>query len=292
VDIDAAIFTTFGRDHLNFHETRDAYFQAKKRLFEQVADQETVAILNANANRVERLRSACKDYGLPIRTYGTSVQTDAQLFDTNPTDQGLRIRARLYDREVDQELPLFTRPMAENLLAASLVALSSGKSIEDVLVGWESVQTPPGRMERVACHGESEIYIDYAHTPGALESTLRSLAPRSSGRRLLVFGCGGDRDKGKRTEMGRVARRHAERSFVTNDNPRNESPGQIRAQILETCPGAEEIPDRRAAIRRAIEVSSNCDTIIIAGKGHENHQIQDEGQRHFSDREVAQELAD
>lgn len=290
VEIDAAVFTTFGRDHLNFHETRDAYFQAKKRLFEEVADKETTAILNANANRVGKLMGACSDRGLPIRTYGTSDQTDAQLVAADPTDEGLRVQARLYERKVEREVPLFARPMAENLLAASLITLSSGKSLDDVLQGWKSLQTPPGRMERVACHRGTEIYVDYAHTPGALKSLLVSLSARCAGRRLLVFGCGGDRDEGKRAEMGRVAHRHAECSFVTDDNPRSENPGRIRAQILETCPGGEEIPHRRAAIRRAIEVSNDGDTIVIAGKGHEDCQIRSETQRPFSDRKVAQEL--
>ncbi|MFC1719165.1 Mur ligase family protein, partial [Candidatus Poribacteria bacterium] len=179
-----------------------------------------------------------------------------------------------------------------NALAALGVGISQGLDLETIKEGLESLDSVPGRFERVDCGQDYTVVVDYAHTPDALERVLNAAKRLTKGKLITVFGCGGDRDKGKRPLMGRVATELSNHSIVTSDNPRTEDPLEIISQIQQGINGSkyESIPDRRSAIQRAIEMAKKGDMVVIAGKGHENYQILKNGRIHFDDREIACEF--
>ena len=171
------------------------------------------------------------------------------------------------------------------------IAVESGLERNKVEKICCSLKAPPGRLERVGAINKSNtIFVDYAHTPAALESALIALRPYVRNRLILVFGCGGDRDKGKRSLMGKIAHTNADKVFVTDDNPRNENPSHIRSEIISKCPGCAEIPDRKEAIYKAIKELKRGDVLLIAGKGHETTQVIKENSIYFNDKEVVQKI--
>lgn len=291
VDIAAAAFTNITRDHLDYHPTFEHYLASKLRLFREVVRPCGAAAINADAAYAERFLAAARERGLRTLSVGASGE-GLKLLGCAPRQDAQTLTVSFEGRNRQVELPLAGAFQASNALIAAALAIALGDEPETVFSALGRLRGAPGRLERVALsRAGAPIYVDYAHTPNALETVLSALRPHAEGRLHLVFGCGGDRDKGKRPLMGAVAARLADRIIVTDDNPRSEDAALIRKEILTCCPAAREIPDRAEAIAAAIGGLGSGDALVIAGKGHEPGQIVMDEVRPFSDRAVAIEAA-
>ncbi len=289
VRIAAAAFTNLTRDHLDYHASMSEYLDAKLRLFTEVMEPGGAAVLNADADAFGIVRDACETHGHRILSVGRNGQ-DIRLATSEPFDGGQRLRLSVDGRSMTVDLPLAGGFQANNAITAAGLAIACGMATDRAIAALENLHSVPGRLERVGrTVAGAPIYIDYAHTPDALETVIEALRPHAKGRLWVVFGCGGDRDSGKRPEMGRIACRLADKVIVTDDNPRSENPAAIRSQILATCPGATEIGDRRQAIHAAIAGLTAEDLLIVAGKGHERGQIVGKTVHPFNDADVVQD---
>jgi UDP-N-acetylmuramoyl-L-alanyl-D-glutamate--2,6-diaminopimelate ligase len=287
VDVAAAAFTNLSRDHLDYHGTMAAYFASKRRLFAEVMGPGRAAVLNHDSPEFGDLVADCTGRGHRVIAFGRRGG-DLRLVDQRPEADGQRLEIEAFGRRDSLLFPVPGAFQADNLLAALGLLIACGEPIELALKVVPSLQGVRGRIERVAHHPNgAPIYVDYSHKPGALEAVLRALRPHARGRLLVVFGCGGDRDRGKRPLMGEVATRLADRVVVTDDNPRSEDPAAIRREILAGAPGAIEIGDRRQAIQRAVAELEPLDLLVIAGKGHETGQSVAGVTYPFSDSEEA-----
>jgi UDP-N-acetylmuramoyl-L-alanyl-D-glutamate--2,6-diaminopimelate ligase len=287
-------FTNLSRDHLDYHPTMAAYLAAKSRLFAELMPAGATAVLNTDVPQFAPLAAICRQRGHAIIRYGRDEAAELRIvttgFEGGRTTLALRIEGRLTHVVLRNLAGPF---QAMNALAAFGIALASGESVDDLIAALAELDAVPGRMQRVAVHPNgAPIYVDYAHKPDALETVLTALRPQMSGRLVVVFGCGGDRDAGKRPMMGAIAHRLADCVIVTDDNPRSERPELIRAAILAACPDAREIGDRRSAIRTAIAELAPEDVLVIAGKGHETGQIVGSIVHPFDDAAVAREIVD
>jgi len=259
----------------------------KLRLFSEIARTGGVAVVNADTDQADAFIAAAKARGLQLMTVGELGET-IRLIAQTPSADGQVLRVALADRNFEINLPLAGGFQASNALVAAALAIGLGDTAEKVFAALEKIKGAPGRLEKVAFSAiGAPIFVDYAHTPDALESVLKALRPHVAGKLRVVFGCGGDRDKGKRPLMGAIAARLADTAIVTDDNPRSEDATQIRREILAACPGALEIGDRAEAIRAGIEALQTGDALVIAGKGHETGQIVASETRPFSDSEEA-----
>jgi len=273
VRISAAAFTNLSRDHLDYHLDMAAYLTAKRRLFTELLLPDGTAVLNADAPEFESLVEAMDSRGHPVIAYGQAGKT-LRLVGQRPEADGQRLTVEAFGRRRDLYFPVAGSFQAPNLLAALGLVVACGEDPEAALATVAQLNGVHGRIERVArLANGAAVYVDYAHKPGALEAVLRALRPHARGRLVVVFGCGGDRDRGKRPVMGAIATSLADRVIVTDDNPRSENPATIRREIMAAAPGAVEIGDRRQAIRVAIEALGPEDLLVIAGKGHETGQI-------------------
>lgn len=287
VDVSAAAFTNITRDHLDYHPSFDQYLAAKLRLFSDILKPGGVAVINADAAHAEEFASAARRPRAILLTVGEAGDT-MRLVSRTPRADGQILTVRFEGRIFEIPLPLAGSFQASNALVAAGLAVGLGDRADKVFASLAALRGAPGRLQRVAYTSQgAPIYVDYAHTPDALETVLLAMRPHVRGRLHLVFGCGGDRDPGKRPLMGEIAARLADSVIVTDDNPRSEQPSEIRRQILSTCPGAQEIGDRAAAIRRGIAALGEGDVLIVAGKGHETGQIVGTVVRPFSDTEEA-----
>jgi UDP-N-acetylmuramoyl-L-alanyl-D-glutamate--2,6-diaminopimelate ligase len=285
----AAVFTNFSRDHLDYHETPRAYFEAKARLFTGLGS-DAFACLNGRdpmAGELARMtRARVLRYG-----GGPRCAVKARVFRSDLA--GSRAALTFEGDTVRLDLPLVGRHNMENALGAATAAWACGVDPETIVRGLESVRCVPGRVEPVASEGAApRVMVDYAHTAEALEKVLGYLRPLVRGKLVVVFGCGGDRDRGKRPLMAAAVERHADLAVLTSDNPRSEDPARILDDVLtgfRSRDSVRVIPDRRAAIFEAVKVASRNDLLVIAGKGHETGQITREGVLPFDDREVARE---
>ena len=272
--VKAAAFTNLSHDHLDYHGDMYAYLAAKMRLFREVVDPDGAAVIWAD----DMMWSPAAEYeaeqrGLRIMTVGREGSA-LRLVSREPTQlgQSLLIQAGPLAQKVT--LPLIGAYQAANALVAAGLVIATGGDVQQTLANLARLQPVRGRLERAAItRAGAPVYVDYAHTPDAIEAALDALRPHASGRLILVFGAGGDRDKDKRPEMGRLAAAKADVLIITDDNPRGEDPAVIRAAIAEGAPGAREIGDRRAAITAAIAEARADDIVCIAGKGHEPGQI-------------------
>ncbi|MDR3525999.1 MAG: UDP-N-acetylmuramoyl-L-alanyl-D-glutamate--2,6-diaminopimelate ligase [Rhizomicrobium sp.] len=287
VDIAAVAVTNITRDHLDYHPSFEAYIQAKLRLFRDLARDGAAAVINADADYADRFIAAAAERGLRLFTVGEHGG-GLKLITRQPTPEGQILEIVFAGQTYTVALPLAGAFQASNALVAAGLAIGLG---EDPVAVFEALTTligAPGRLEKVAIAASgAPIFVDYAHTPDALETVLLALRPHTMRKLSVVFGCGGDRDKGKRPLMGESALRLADRVIVTDDNPRSEMPREIRSQILAACPGASEIADRALAIHTGISELSSGDVLVIAGKGHESGQIVGATIHPFNDRDEA-----
>ncbi|WP_332811652.1 UDP-N-acetylmuramoyl-L-alanyl-D-glutamate--2,6-diaminopimelate ligase [Sphingomonas sp.] len=289
--VQAAAFTNFSRDHLDYHGTMDAYFEAKMRLFSEVVAPDGSAVIWMDDPRSEEVARRCRERGLRLLTVGTNGET-LKLVGRSPTQLGQRLTIVVYGQEREVTIPLIGAYQAANALTAAALVIATGGDVERTLTDLARLQPVRGRLERaVITRAGAPLYVDYAHTPDALRSAIEALKPHAKGRLIIVFGAGGDRDTGKRPEMGEIAARMADLAIVTDDNPRSEDPAVIRRAILAGAPGAREIAGRREAIAAAIAEASADDIILVAGKGHEQGQIIGERILPFDDVGVARECA-
>jgi UDP-N-acetylmuramoyl-L-alanyl-D-glutamate--2,6-diaminopimelate ligase len=280
-------FTNITRDHMDYHPTFEDYLTAKLRLFSEVVADGGVAVINADADHADRFIAAAQARGLKLITVGRKGET-IQL-DRREDRGGAQALTLHYQGKIYYvELPQAGAFQASNALVAAGLAIGLGEDAAKVFAALEHLKGAPGRMEKVAFAASgAPVYVDYAHTPDSLEKVLEALRPHTAGRLHVVFGCGGDRDKGKRPLMGAAAVKLADDVIVTDDNPRTEDAATIRAEILAAAAGAREIGDRAEAIRAAMADLKTGDVLIIAGKGHETGQYLKGEVFPFSDREQA-----
>jgi UDP-N-acetylmuramoyl-L-alanyl-D-glutamate--2,6-diaminopimelate ligase len=291
----AAAFTNFSRDHLDYHLTMEEYFEAKMRLFSEVVAPDGAAVVWTDDPKSDEVLERVAERGLRRLTVGARGET-LRLVDRAPTQLGQTLILEAEGKRHDIVLPLIGAYQAANALTAAGLVLATGGKLDRTLADLSRVQPVRGRLERaVITRAGAPIYVDYAHTPDAIEAAISALRPHASGRLIIVFGAGGDRDVGKRSEMGEVAARLADLVIVTDDNPRSEDPAAIRRDILAGAPNAREVGDRREAIAAAIAEAGADDLILLAGKGHEQGQIVGAGKTMrtlpFDDVAVARECA-
>jgi UDP-N-acetylmuramoyl-L-alanyl-D-glutamate--2,6-diaminopimelate ligase len=290
--LEAAAFTNLTRDHLDYHRDMAAYRAAKDRLFSELLAPGRPAVLNRDSPEFARLSALCRDHGHPVVAYGVDPAADIRLVAARPHGHGQDVRFDIHGQPYELILPLLGDFQAMNALAALGLATATGVVSAAAVAALERLSGVPGRMQFVSGGAESDgIVVDYAHTPDALATVLAALRPHVQGRLVAVFGCGGDRDPGKRPLMGHIAAAMADRVYVTDDNPRSEDPAAIRRAILAAAPQAFEIGDRRHAIETAIADLRSGDVLVIAGKGHETGQIVGAETLPFDDAAVAAEIA-
>jgi UDP-N-acetylmuramoyl-L-alanyl-D-glutamate--2,6-diaminopimelate ligase len=280
-------FTNITRDHMDYHPSFEDYLSAKLRLFTEVVADGGVAVINADADHAERFIAAAQARGLTLITVGARGDT-ITLTARDEVGDAQKLRITYKDKTYAVALPLAGAFQASNALVAAGLAIGLGEDAAKVFAALEHLKGAPGRMEKVAFAASgAPVYVDYAHTPDSLEKVLAALRPHTENRLHVVFGCGGDRDKGKRPLMGAAAVALADDVIVTDDNPRSEDPATIRAEILAAAKGAREIGDRAEAIRAAVAELKTGDVLVIAGKGHETGQYIKGEVFPFSDREQA-----
>jgi UDP-N-acetylmuramoyl-L-alanyl-D-glutamate--2,6-diaminopimelate ligase len=282
--IEAAGFTNLTRDHLDYHGGMDAYRAAKLRLFDTLLPRGAPAVAMADMDKetLGALRGVAVRRGLDLRLVGVA--------ESKALPGGQEILVNFGGARRSKFLPLPGRFQADNAVLAA--ALAEAVGVTDALSFLPQLRGVRGRLERAAVLGNgAAAYVDYAHTPDAIERVLVALRPHAAGRLVIVFGAGGDRDAGKRPLMGQAAARGADVAIVTDDNPRSETPALIRAAILQACPGGIEIGDRRAAIAAGLEMLGPDDVLVVAGKGHEQGQIVGNEILPFDDAAVIRELA-
>lgn len=287
-------FTSFSRDHIDYHKTMGAYLKAKLLLFSDYLEDEAIAVINSDMQEYDKIAhylDAIKKNYVSVGSHGDfqvkllPASVDEQEFSFLYKDSSYRLKTNILGNF-----------QVSNIALAVAMLCSIGYEIAHILPYIPNLTSPPGRLERVTSEGYgASIFIDYAHTPDALENVLKELKEISllrKGKVFVVFGCGGDRDKGKRALMGEVASKYADIIIITDDNPRSESPEAIRKEILEAASSAIEIAGRREAIKYAIDNMQREDLVLIAGKGHEDYQIIGNMSYKFSDKEVAKAICD
>ena len=272
VTLKAAAFTNLSQDHLDYHGDMDAYRTAKLRLFETLLPRGRTAVLNADSDAYSSFAAASIMSGLGVMAVGERGR-DLALIGRRAVPEGQRLTIDVRGTLHEVLLPLAGAFQASNALVAAGLCIAAGETPERVLAGLEKITGAQGRLQRIPGAARGEVYVDYAHTPDGLETVLKALRPHATGRLIVVFGAGGDRDTAKRPLMGEIAGRLADVAIVTDDNPRSEDPAAIRKAVRRGCPGAQEIGDRRAAIQQAIALMGDGDVVVIAGKGHEQGQI-------------------
>lgn len=270
--ISAAAFTNLTRDHLDYHKNEQSYFYAKARLFGTLLAPDASAVINVDDPWGKVLDDIAWGRSLDRLTYGRSAKAHLRVVHQEVKPAGQELTVSYQARNYHLDLPLVGEFQAMNALAAAGLVISTGGEPAAVMAALEKLHGVPGRMELMGKKGGAGIYVDYAHTPGGLETVLAAAKAHRPRKLHVVFGCGGDRDKGKRPQMGKIASDLADFVYVTDDNPRSEEPRAIRAEILAACPQVTEIGDRKAAIQTALDSAGDGDMVIIAGKGHETGQ--------------------
>ena len=293
VKLAAAGFTNLGRDHMDYHPTVEDYHRAKMRLFAELLPEGAPAVIFADDAWSSATLDAVRRAGRNVLTVGRKGELlTLKRVEHERFRQRAEIAAGGTIHEID--LPLAGDFQISNALVAAGLAIVTGTPVTDALLALEHLKGASGRLEHVGTKANgAPVYVDYAHKPEALENVLQAVRPFTSGRVVVVFGCGGDRDRGKRPIMGEIAHRLADVVIVTDDNPRSEEPAAIRAAIMAAAPGATEIGDRHAAITKAVALLEAGDTLIVAGKGHEEGQTVGDVTLPFSDHaEVRRALAE
>ncbi len=288
VRLQAAGFTNFTQDHLDYHGTMQAYFEAKMGLFTRVLPDEAWAVVNLDDAHGREVAEIAYDAGQTVLGVGRTEDADLRLLGQRFDATGQDIRFTFGGETHQVHLPLIGGFQGENLLVAVGLILSLGIPLEEIAPVLPKLHTVRGRMEHAGTRSNgASVFVDYAHTPDALATACRALRPHVLGRLVVVFGAGGDRDAGKRPLMGEAVRRHADLAFVTDDNPRSEDPAAIRRAILAELPDGIEVPDRAEAILRGVDALGPGDVLLIAGKGHESGQTVGDTVYPFDDVEQA-----
>ena len=272
VKIAIAGFTNITRDHLDYHGSMAAYLAAKLRLFSDVLMVGGTAVLNADSTEYPAFETACALRGHRVLSYG-NAGTALRLNSAKIDGASQILNLVVLEKSYTVRLLLAGAFQVSNALCALGFAIAGGADVDKSVAALEHLHGVPGRLERVGLRNAAPIYVDYAHTSDALETVLNALRPHATGKLAIVFGCGGDRDKGKRRLMGDVANRLADVVYVTDDNPRTENAATIRAEVMQGCPRATEITDRADAIATAVNALKAGDVLLVAGKGHEIGQI-------------------
>ncbi len=274
VRLRAAGFTNFTQDHLDYHGTMEAYFQAKAALFSRVLPEDGVAVINLNDPRGPELAGIADARGQRLLAVGHGEACDLRILGQRFDATGQEVRLHWQGRAYQVRLNLIGGFQAENVALAAGLVIGAGAAAGDVFAALPGLTGVRGRMQLAATRANgAAVYVDYAHTPDAIATALRALRPHVMGRLIVVFGAGGDRDRGKRPLMGQAAADNADVLFVTDDNPRSEDPASIRAAIMAGCPEATEVGDRAEAILRGVDALLPGDALMIAGKGHETGQV-------------------
>jgi len=290
VAFQVAGFTNLSRDHLDYHGTMTSYFLEKARLFGDILKPGGTAVVHGDDQWSRQLVELCRGRGIKCFRVGMFEGADIQLLSSQPHPLGQSCVLRHADRSYDVEIPLIGSFQVENIMVAMGLVMASGLVFSEACQAISNLTGVPGRMERV---GETSsgglVYVDYAHTPAGLETVLKAARAHNPAKLHVVFGCGGDRDKGKRPEMGAISNDYADEIWIADDNPRSEDAGTIRSEIISACPSGNNIGDRAAAIKSALDALSHDDILIIAGKGHEEGQIVGDAVLPFSDVKTAQD---
>lgn len=274
VNLAAAGFTNFTQDHLDYHASFEAYFAAKAGLFSRVLSEDGTAVINLNDPRGEELAGIAQARGQRVIGVGHGEDAELRLLSQRFDATGQDLRFQWYGKVHMVRLNLIGGFQAENVALAAGLAIGAGDDPDRVFATLPQLTGVRGRMQLAATRQNgASVFVDYAHTPDALATALKALRPHVMGRIVVVFGAGGDRDRGKRPLMGRAALENADVLYVTDDNPRSEDPASIRAAILEACPEAHEVGDRAEAILRGVDALTPGDALLIAGKGHETGQV-------------------
>ncbi|MGI9379890.1 MAG: UDP-N-acetylmuramoyl-L-alanyl-D-glutamate--2,6-diaminopimelate ligase [Methyloligellaceae bacterium] len=290
VAMQAGAFTNISRDHMDYHKDFEDYRLQKSKLFSSVLGPGKFAVIDLRENEADFMRETAVNNELDVLSIGVE-DADIQILEITEGQADQHIQVRFRGKDYQATLPLIGRFQVANALTAVGLCIATGVEPGEAFQAVSRLQGEIGRLEFVGRQQEGgRVFIDYAHTPDALGSALSALRPYVQGKLVVVFGCGGDRDQGKRSEMGRIATSQADRIIVTDDNPRSENPAQIRSEILHGTSGAIEIGDRRAAIEAAISELEAGDILLIAGKGHETGQIVGDKTLPFSDHEAVQEV--
>ncbi len=276
VKIKAAGFSNLTRDHMDYHKTMENYKLAKQRLFSEILENDGVAILNADVPEFKEFKQICDDNGKKVLSYGYKG-LDINIVKREALPSGQYVELKVLGELYKMEIPLIGEFQLYNALCALGLVLSEklenpAHHMESV-TALEKLQTVRGRLEYAGSKNGAAIYVDYAHTPDGLVNVLKALRPHTKGKLHTIIGCGGDRDKGKRPEMGKAANDLADVIIVTDDNPRSEDPAKIRKSALKACPKGIEVADRKKAIIHAVNELKKGDILVITGKGHEQGQI-------------------
>jgi len=284
LEFDAAVFTNLTRDHLDYHGTMDAYLKAKARLLEYLK-RDGAAVVNADATEWSSLEPSSR-----LVTFGVRTTADIRARNVRYTSQASQWTLVTPRSSADVTLPLIGEVNVENSLAAAAAAFAVGQTAEAIAERLNSVPQVAGRLEVISTR--PTVLRDYAHTPDALERSLRTARAFTRGKLIVVFGCGGDRDKGKRPLMGEIAEKGADCAIVTSDNPRTEDPDSIIDDIEAGMHESkhERVTDRLAAIQRALELAEDGDIVLLAGKGHETYQIRGTTSYPFDEKEIVREM--
>jgi UDP-N-acetylmuramoyl-L-alanyl-D-glutamate--2,6-diaminopimelate ligase len=288
--LDVAVFTNLSRDHLDFHQDLEDYARAKLKMFTELCDQDSAVIINTDDPLSERIRK--KTPGR-VTTYGIRTPADVLATTIDLGDQGTALTVQTPVGWLDLRMKLRGEFNVYNTLAALGTGLALGLDTGAMVQALEVIEPVRGRFEPIRSDRGFSVFVDYAHTPDALEKLLTGVRRICKGRLITVFGCGGDRDRGKRPLMGEIATRLADRTIVTSDNPRTEDPNAIIDEILTGIKKGNSYsvePDRKAAITQAVSEAQKGDMVVIAGKGHEDYQILGTEKIHFDDKETVKAL--
>jgi UDP-N-acetylmuramoyl-L-alanyl-D-glutamate--2,6-diaminopimelate ligase len=297
IEFDVAVFTNLSQDHLDYHETMEAYAEAKSLLFSGLSGkgrrkkEQPLAIVNCDDSYCNRILKGCE---AKVLTYGFSEGADIRAVNVELNAKHSRFLLRFQDEEYAVESPLIGCFNVYNVLAALAVVMSKGLALQDAVAAVSTMPFVRGRMESVSNSAGVNVYVDFAHNSRALENVLKTCQEVTDGKVILVFGAGGDRDQEKRPLMGEIAEKYSDLVIVTSDNPRLEDPSEISRQILSGMKSPEKALvelDRRKAIEKSLEIAKASDTVIIAGKGHERQQICGRRVIEFDDRQVVSELS-
>ncbi|HCQ66659.1 MAG TPA: UDP-N-acetylmuramoyl-L-alanyl-D-glutamate--2,6-diaminopimelate ligase [Rhodobacteraceae bacterium] len=288
VHLAAAAFTNFTQDHLDYHESFEEYFAAKGGLFTRILPDDGVAVIDTDDAKGWALARDAGARGQKVITIGRDADCDLRIIAQRFGATGQELRFHWMKKPMQARLNLIGGFQAENVLVAAGLAIATGSEPQAVFDTFDDLTTVRGRMQLVARRATgAAVFVDYAHTPDAVATALTALRPHVMGRIVVVLGAGGDRDTAKRPLMGQAAAAHADVVIVTDDNPRSEDPATIRAQVMQGCPGANNVGDRAEAILRGVDMLDAGDALLIAGKGHETGQVIGEDILPFDDAEQA-----